>query len=407
MQLTRILACISFVLAGTSAMAAISYALEDRQPRIAAATGFGDGMAKAEFATSLLATGVMQGSDPKLDLSKVNVTKVETLSRESYLQEPLSVGAIRNLGLLAEASGKPDRARKLMNDARKLTRRDLSTNSFLVREFARKQDLPGLLRTFDEALRTSNEARQLMLPQLIAGLSEDELVQPLLSMLRKNPNWEVAFWEQAHTAPQALSNIVRLRMARGKDGYEPPIGYDLRIMEQLVRTGRFFEAEQLHDLIAPNPGQQAKLVRNASFDEPAGRSPFGWEILPDADLNARLDTTRGQLRFSVYGSKETVVARQLVRLPGEPLALRTTPGNTGSAPGLGVRLSCAQSPMGGSITFPAPLAGNANFQRPGPACEYYWLEVVMQLADKRGLREGSLSEINIIPANPGASKVPE
>lgn len=397
MKLARILAVASFALAGVSALAATSFTLESRSPDIAAATGFGDGFAKAKLAERLLTSGVAEGTQPRLELDRIDVARVEKLSQESYLAEPLSVAAIRNLGLLAEARGERERAASLMGRAWALSRRDLSTSSWLVRDYARQRDIENVLRVTDVALRTNNRARELLFPQLTASLSQDAVVEPLLGLLRANPNWEIEFWEQAHTVPAALPNIVKLRIQRGRDGYAPPSGYDARIMEQLVRTGQLAQASRLYDFLYPQAAASG-IVRNPRFDKDLGTPPFAWEIQYDADLTARLDAMRGELAFGVYGNEETVIARQLVELPSGPLVLRAKADSPQGTSTPIIRLSCAERSLPENLVVNGPFRGSATvIRKPAEDCSFHWLEIVMPAAAKREYREGTVKELSILP----------
>ncbi|MXO60566.1 hypothetical protein GRI89_13555 [Altererythrobacter salegens] len=396
-----LLACLA--LAVVSALAAAAQVFEVHQPQRALAAGVSVGFARANAAGLLLSAGAVKDIARPIDASKVDSQTITALARASYTAEPLNVAAIRTLGLLAEAKGETGRSADLMRNAVKLTRRDLPTNVWLIRTDGANSDARGMLSAFDNALRTSQRARALLIPGLFQYLDRQDLVAPVLGMLRQNPNWETDFWSNAHTNPKAMHNVVSIRIARGQDGYHPPAGYDLRIMQQLVRTAQFEDAKRLSDYLDPGQDRTA-IVRNPGFEQKPGMAPFAWDLQFAADLSARIERPQGLLAFTSYGGGAAQVARQLVALPAGPLVFSAKAGTAGASSDVRFRLVCAVSTAGPVIELGGIGAGPKLFQRPPGACTYYWLEIAMAASDRREVRDVAIDRISIVKDSAGSRR---
>lgn len=333
--------------------------------------------------------------------------RIETLSREALSLEPTNAAALRNLAYVEASRGKSGKATRLIRFAAQLTNRDPLTHSYLIRDYGVQNNLKGVLRQYDIAMRTQPATRDAFMGTLVQALQYKESVAPLAGMLRAGPPWSDAFWV---TALEYRPGLVNLAELRGRLADIRDAGQDARdqlLLTRLAQDGAFDPAERLvQRLDAANRTAAAdtsrNLLRNASFTAEAKLLPFDWELISRGGFSGYISKSDNALIVEVADTLGGVAARQLVKLnPGQSYRLQAQASARGAewraAPW--IQLRCAERgdapPIKRSQTSEAKL--DTVFTATEADCEHYWLEVEGSPATYGSPHEFAIESISVTP----------
>ena len=156
-----------------------------------------DARAKVKSAEMLLAR--TRASPPA-------VARARTLALAALRRDPTMAPAWRLLALAASMQGREREAARLFHFAERLSRRDLPTQLWLIEESVSRNDIPGALRHYDIALRTSLASPELLFPVLTRASGDNNVVGPLGTLLASDPPWRETFlWQLVADAPVICS----------------------------------------------------------------------------------------------------------------------------------------------------------------------------------------------------------
>jgi len=395
-------AAIALALAGLAASDAIGRSLSRRLPQMAAELPFASGFNQSGAASMMLAKGMGSGLFENVDLSPAEARKVERLSRAGYRSEPLNYEAVRNLALMASDAGQREDATRLMRIAAELTKRDVGANIWLAGDYARLGDIEASLDMYDQGLRTSARAQELIIPAMIQRLEDPSLVEPLIRLLAKRPPWLTEFWTAAPRYLQAHENLARIRLALADRDVAVGPAPDRALIEALASTGHIAAASELVDRLAPGRGRSVEAVRNGGFDRAPDFLPFDFQPQFDASLTSELDNRAGTLRISVFGGGSGPAARQLVALPATRYRLVAKAKDWDSAQrGLVYfKLACAERDKAGE-TAPVYLESaslSATIRKPLANCTHHWLTIYAAPSPREGASSVALDSVSLRPA---------
>src|SRR6218665_4028830 len=119
--------------------------------------------------------------------------KARALAVTALERSPSEVSASRTLGILEALENRDSAAQRLFDYSEKLTRRDVTTQLWMIEERARQNDVPGALRHYDRALRTSPDRWQTLIPVLVKAASDPAIEGELAPLLQKRPPWRDQF----------------------------------------------------------------------------------------------------------------------------------------------------------------------------------------------------------------------
>lgn len=323
-------------------------------------------------ATVLLAkTGPDGGTDLPL---------VRQLATTSIRHKPLSIGALRALGLQEAILGHADNARRLFTYAESMSRRDVQTQLWLLEERVNAGDIPGALKHYDLAMRTSVPIRQMLLPVLAGSANDPLIAQMLARTLSARPNW----WPEGLQAISAVTtnpaSYARIIGQIHLDAARPDEANILsEAMTKLATMGR---ADLAYDLNPERKATQRTSIRNATFDRPEGLPPFSWDLTHTEDLSAVIEPRsggRGNV-LSVAGDANGMIARQLVMFPAGSYRLTGRAGRPAEASGGGLKvsLSCAndtQHSLASTVLLREGIHSFALDITVPPACPAQWLRI--------------------------------
>lgn len=200
------IAAATVLLAGGATLNAIANITRTKAPETALGMPFGgDPTAAAPAIDNLTRT------DPEALTRPDVAVKLKAALR----LDPLDASAIRNLGFVAELGRDRERARKLINLAERVSRRDAATQIWLIEDAARNGDVARTLRHYDIALKTSLEVQPLLFGTLANALSEPQVARALVPLIRPRPSWLYAFVAQTIESGANLTRLQRVIQLAG------------------------------------------------------------------------------------------------------------------------------------------------------------------------------------------------
>lgn len=340
--------------------------------------GYPSAQAQATLATKLLA-------DPApASTSKAEAGRLANASLRRDLSQPAAYVA---LGLLAELAGQQQRARAQFLASEQISRRELTTQLWLIENRVSAGDIDGALLHYNRGLSSSRTAGPLLLPVLVdAAAQQADVARPLAAMIANRPLW----W------PDLVRNLIDLRGAPvGQfrtlvaplrlDPHKPDErGLLAGTIQRLVQGGALGDAAALYAQALGAYGLTQPL-RDGGFEEDPLLPPFDWEIINDNGRAGIIETRDGSsgraLTIQSGEGKGGTVARQLLRLSpgryqlsfvaaevaGDELArpaVAIACGDADAAPVAMLRLPVTHAPHPFSLAFSIP-----------PVCTAPWLTI--------------------------------
>lgn len=185
------------VIAIASALDAVVGATRKDSPATALFLYPNDSGANAAFAA-----GVAEQSQ-----NKVGFEVAAAAAFRSLYSNGLQPKSLRTLGFIFDLGKNPRQANNFMTASSRISRRDLSTNLWLIENRVQKDDLTGALAYYDISMRTNFSARQLLFPTLLAATQYPEVQKGLGKYFRENVAWVNDF---THFSVDDQADIVPL-----------------------------------------------------------------------------------------------------------------------------------------------------------------------------------------------------
>ncbi len=355
------------LLAWWSASAAIGNINKLDRPELALAAWPVNGFAAATQSYGALRDRVL---DAKGQVNARDVTPaMQRLAVTAFINEPVTPQALGVLGLSYDARN-PEKARKIMRLANGLSRRDPLVNGWLLRDYARLNDVPRTFRHMGYAAVTRPETQDVYIPALVKALANADAVPVLAPFLASEPPWRGLFWDLARQDAAALPGAIALRrtLAGKQYGMTDIAVSDRSLLSAALSAGLNSEAAALaNDLWAANGGKlpaanRLNLLRNGGFAGAEGLPPFDWTVTSRAEYGGYIDEGRGILEISALSGVGGAVASQMVALePGRYRLTATLDGAPGTTtPDVVVRLSCAEAGTVNDYVAPLKLEKTVN-----------------------------------------------
>ena len=338
-----------------------------------AAPGFltGLGRSTAEAMASRAALGIVDAQGEAGRRAAVQV-----LTREALAREPTNVTAARMRAQLFAGTQDQDAALQWMLVAQALSRRELPVNVWLIEEAARRGDVDGALRRYDQALRTSKSAPTVLYPALVPAANEPAIREPLSRLVAQRPSWWGSYMNVliGETTRPAVLPVFAERLALSPSDPEHP-DFFARIVSRLADGGEYQLARSMVQSVGQMP--PAGTISNGSFDdEKLGLPPFAWRLAQNeatyAEFAPRPDRAERALAVTLSDGTESIAASQVVfvlpgsyRLTGEAwledgsrdaklaVNVRCVEGTTNMSSNASFPLAAAPGPFSMPITAPA------------------------------------------------------
>lgn len=307
-----------------------------------------------------------------------NVAAARTAASASLDRQALSPVAARSLALIAtQDQNGLERAQRLMRYSEALSRHDLQTQLWLIETSVNQGRVDQALVHYDRALRTSPNARGLLLPVLVAAVSDPVIARSLTRFLVRKPSWRYAFADRLVAAGTNPETIAILLPAIGLSGGGD---IELRLIEnglnRMVELGDARGAHAVYRRMGGRVPVTANQVNNGTFANDPGLRPFDWWMASDNGLVASREANekRGyRMRASIAAGASGTLARQLVLVkPGTYTLRARIAGEADENSKLTLKLSC----VGGPVLFDRPRDANGTIAATiaVPAgCDAAWL----------------------------------
>jgi len=336
-----------------------------------------DADARAQQAAQLL---VVQGGRP-------DITRALALAQGALQREPVNVTAARVLGLIASLGRDNARAERLMAYSEFLSRRDLGTQLWLIESNVGKNDIPGALRHYDRALRTSTDSYDLLIPVLVNAAAEPAVVDRVGDLIATRPPWWSAFAQrlvESSNNVRALRTVFwRVNVDVQNQGERELLAFALNKLVQLGDPrGAFALYVRARHLRGDGP-----LLRDGDFEEEQGFSMFDWTRIDQPGFGAVRQPSRdgsGNALYLVNDQARTgEVARQLLLLqPGRyRLSLRAgdVSGDAAARPSVVLRCAAVGEQMLAELRLPDADSRGQTAQGevivPAGGCPAQWLSI--------------------------------
>lgn len=284
----------------------LAYVVRERDPAWAHRLAFGDGRITALLADKLITA----------DVAPRQRRAADALARSALRQDATAVPAVVVLGLGADLDGDASRVGALFAYSERLSRRDVRTQIWAIENAVARNDIPGALRHYDIALRTSRSAMDLLFPVLAAASAEPQIASSLTRTLVAKPAWGASFVEYvAGSGPGARATA---RLLRGLHS----AGLLISEHAQAVTISRLISHDALDDAwtyyASVRPVAQRRQLRDPGFAvDRVEPSLFDWVPVNDGGITSSVQRseTGGLFEFTAPGSVGGTVLQQAQMLP--------------------------------------------------------------------------------------------
>lgn len=241
----------------------------------------------------------------------------DRLATEALRRDATAVPAVSTLGIDAQIRGDTAAARRLFVYADRLSRRDLRTRLWAIEDAVARGDIPGALRQYDIALRTSKLASDLLFPVLAPASEQPAVARELVRTLTRHPPWSEGFLAYLASTADRPEAMARLFIGLHRNGVVASDRVGATAIERLIAGGHDDAAWALYATI--RPGSQRDHSRDPTFsryiDVP---TLFDWSLSnDDSGLSASIgrNGTRGIVDFAAPASIGGVLLQQRQLLP--------------------------------------------------------------------------------------------
>lgn len=238
------------------------------------------------------------------------------LARRALLADPTATEALTVLGFQAQLRGETAKTDQIFLYSTALSRRELRPRVWAIEEAVERGDIASALRSYDIALRTSNDAATILFPTLVKALSEPRIQAALLPILATDPVWTedfVAFAANSGTEPEGTIALLR----KGRTiGLEAPDNVRASLVDTLMAQNKPSEAWNYYRTFRSADRRDQSRDPQFSLDVPV-RTIFDWQVGRDPRLSAAIlrEGDKGLLDFSVPPSAGGELVSQLQLLP--------------------------------------------------------------------------------------------
>ena len=292
---------------GTFSVAhSIAYMMRASAPELAHAMAPWDGRITALLSEKL--------SGPKVSAAERRLA--DDLAKQALRQDPTAVAAVATLGINAQLRGDTATARQIFTYSEMLSRRDLRTRLWAIEDAVGRDDIPGTLRHYDIALRTSRIAPDLLFPVLVTAISDTNIRTALVRTLATRPAWGEQFTAYVSGNGPDVRATARLFEALQRRRIAQSEGATAALIARLLAEGHIDDAWRYYSSVTP--GVDRRLSRDPEFvANRATPSVFDWRPVGDSGIAASIQRSErgGIFDFSVPPSLGGPLLEQMQLLP--------------------------------------------------------------------------------------------
>ena len=242
------------------------------------------------------------------------------LAQLALRHDPTTVAAVSTLGLEAQLNGNTRSARRAFAYSEMLSRRNLATQLWAIEDAVGRKDIPGALRHYDIALRTSRASADLLFPVLSSAIGNPEIRNSLIYTLASKPSWAIGFISHLATSSTDPRAAALLFEGMRRKVIEVPTAARTSLTNTLIAQGHMGSAWDFYK--TTHPGSDRRHARDPRFSENISTpSLFDWVPSEDGGISASIQRSpsgAGVFDFAAPASVGGTVLQQLqVLLPGQ------------------------------------------------------------------------------------------
>jgi hypothetical protein len=338
------------------------------------------------------------------DAAPADRRRADDLARLALRQDPTAVPAVATLGINAQVRGDTAAARRIFAYSEKLSRRDLRTRLWAIEDAVGRGDIPGALRNYDIALRTSRIAPDLLFPVLASAISDSDIRRALIATLVQRPAWSEQFLGfVAGTGPDAQAT-ASLFEALPSRGIALPVGAAPALVGRLLAENHVDDAWRFYAALTPDADR--RVARDPDFTANLqSPTPFDWIPITDSGVSATLQRGErgGIFDFAVPSNLGGPILRQTQLLPpGEYAIEGRSIGIEQAGNALPYwTLTCPDGRELGRVVVPDSTQANGRFagRLTVPAgCPVQQLALVARPSEQLSGLTGQIDDIRLRPA---------
>lgn len=251
--------------------------------------------------------------------------KVEQQVKRALRHQPYNATAIRLLGYVADARGSEASARRLVNTAARLSRREFGAQIWLIEDAAQKERLAKALLHYDIALRTTFDSRSVLFPTLIDALGRSDVQRALVPYITEAPSWMLDFIPEAIAKIDDPSHLATLMMASNGSAEIPQYRNFPNLLLSQLASKRKYAAYHRYYLTLPSA--ELSLLNSVALGRASVSSEYpsaGWQLFESASAGSSFvagnEQSGYQLQAYSTAQGRGVIARKLLFLdPGRYL----------------------------------------------------------------------------------------
>lgn len=301
------LAVVAASLGFASVSHSLAFAIRKASPERAYALAPSDGRIGAQVVEKML----------MLRLDQTQQDRMVRIARKALTSEPLAISPIVALGMDAQSRGDLPAARRLFAHSDAVSRRNLITRLWLIEDAIAREDIPGAVRNYDIALRTSNTAAQVLFPILAAAIADPQISAAVLPVLARRPAWAphfISYVASSGPEPKVRARFLRSLATRG---IGIPQSAQADVVNALVASKAYEEAWTYYRTIrspvyrdrSRDPGFTARIAVPTVFDW----TPVTTD--PGIAATVQRDDRNGQFDFAAPPTVGGVLLQQIQLLP--------------------------------------------------------------------------------------------
>lgn len=262
------------------------------------------------YASALLAAS-LSGADA----SPADRRRADELAWSALRHDPTVATAASVLGLNAQVRGDTAVAKRLFDYVQTLSRRDLQTQLWAIEYAVGRGDVPGALRHYDIALRTSPESAQTLFPVLVSASADPDIRTALTRTLAGGSPWSEGFVNFAAGSGADPKVITQLFVALHRAGVAVSDNAQASLVGKLISAGALDDAWAYY--AESHRGADRRQSRDPRFQNMDTPSLLDWVPISDGGVSASIqrDGNAGVLEFSAPSSAGGPVVEQLQLLP--------------------------------------------------------------------------------------------
>jgi hypothetical protein len=339
------------------------------------------------------------------EASPADRKRADELARLALRQDPTVVPAVATLGINAQVRGDTDSVRRIFAYSEKLSRRDLRTRLWAIEDAVARNDIPGALRNYDIALRTSRIAPDVLYPVLVSAISDADIRDTLVATLAKRPVWGEQFIAYVAGNGSDAQATARLFEALHRHHIPRPDGSSTVLIARLLGEGHTDDAWRYYAAITP--GADRRTSRDPRFVANAlAPAPFDWTPITDSGVSATIQRGEqgGIFDFAVPPNLGGPVLRQTQLLPPGDYGFEGR--STGIEQADDARpywlLACNDGREFGRVVVPNSAQANGRFAgrfTVPVGCPVQQLTLVVRASDQLSGVSGQIVEARLRPAS--------